>query len=121
MTRAPMGQPAGGAPISTGRSEATTVFGGANAIDVVGLQKAFGSKLVLKGIDITVAEGEVLVLIGPSGSGKSTVLRCIARLLPITGGEVRIGGQVVQEGGAGWRRRREISRSAKSLRGEVGM
>ena len=97
------------------------VFGGANAVEVSGLRKAFGSKTVLNAIDVAVAEGEVLVVIGPSGSGKSTLLRCIARLVPITEGEISIGRTVIQDGAAGWKRRRQIARDARSLRGEVGM
>jgi len=108
-------------PMRGDRPNGTSVFGGAKAVEVIGLCKAFGSNVVLNGVDIAVSEGEVLVVIGPSGSGKSTLLRCIARLLPITAGEVRIGDQVVQQGGAGWKRRREITRSARALRGEVGM
>ena len=121
MTAGPSsGLPSRSEPHAGGGDDAR-VFGGAKAIEVVGLQKAFGSKLVLKGIDVSVSEREVLVLIGPSGSGKSTLLQFVARLLPITAGEVRIGGQGVQDGGAGWRRRREIDRGTRALRGEVGM
>ena len=61
-------------------SERVNVFGGAKAIEVLGVRKSFGKNVVLDGIDLAVSEGEVLVLIGPSGSGKSTLLRCIARL-----------------------------------------
>jgi len=46
-------------------------------VRVEGLQKYFGKNHVLKGIDLEVFKGEVLVLIGPSGSGKSTFLRCL--------------------------------------------
>jgi polar amino acid transport system ATP-binding protein len=101
--------------------ERARVFGGAKAIEFVDVHKAFGKKIVLHGVDLAVSEGEVLVLIGPSGSGKSTLLRCIARLLPIDSGEIRIGGQVIQDGAAGWRRRMEITRSSGTLRKEVGM
>jgi ABC-type polar amino acid transport system ATPase subunit len=121
MTATPWQGPPPETAAGEGSAAHASVFGGAKAIDVVGLRKDFGSKLVLKGIDVSVSEREVLVLIGPSGSGKSTLLRCIARLLPITGGAIQIGGQVVQEGGAGWRRRREIARGTRALRGEVGM
>jgi ABC-type polar amino acid transport system ATPase subunit len=113
MARAPL------SPDLTASDE--TVFGGAKAIEVSGLRKAFGSKLVLNGIDVSVSEGEVLVVIGPSGSGKSTLLRCIARLVPITAGEIRIGNKVIQDGAAGWRLRRQITKGSRSLRGEVGM
>lgn len=46
-------------------------------IKITDLKKSFGSLDVLKGIDLTIAEREVVVIIGPSGSGKSTLLRCI--------------------------------------------
>lgn len=62
-------------------------------IVVKGLRKCYGELEVLKKIDIEVAEGEVLCLIGPSGSGKSTLLRCLNRLEKSTGGEIRINDQ----------------------------
>jgi L-cystine transport system ATP-binding protein len=46
-------------------------------VEVRGIQKSFGKNPVLKGIDLTVSKGEVVVIIGPSGSGKTTLLRCI--------------------------------------------
>ena len=46
-------------------------------IKITGLKKSYGSLEVLKGIDLTIAEKEVVVIIGPSGSGKSTLLRCM--------------------------------------------
>ncbi|MGE5454534.1 MAG: ATP-binding cassette domain-containing protein, partial [Methylocystaceae bacterium] len=49
-------------------------------IKVQGLCKSFGPLAVLQNIDLQVASGEVVVIIGPSGSGKSTLLRCINRL-----------------------------------------
>ncbi|HBU82250.1 amino acid ABC transporter ATP-binding protein [Paenibacillus sp. UMB7766-LJ446] len=57
-------------------------------IMVEGLKKSFGSNQVLKGIDMSVLEGEVVCVIGPSGSGKSTFLRCINQLDEITAGRV---------------------------------
>ncbi len=52
------------------------------------LQKSFGKIDVLKGIDIEIKKGEVVVVIGPSGSGKSTFLRCLNRLEEPTGGKI---------------------------------
>ena len=46
-------------------------------IKITDLRKSYGNLDVLKGIDLTIAEREVVVIIGPSGSGKSTLLRCI--------------------------------------------
>ncbi|HJJ94424.1 MAG: amino acid ABC transporter ATP-binding protein [Methanocorpusculum sp.] len=61
-------------------------------IEVKGLRKAFGDNEVLKGIDTTVCEGEVIAIVGPSGCGKSTFLRSLNLL------EVPTGGQILFEG-----------------------
>ncbi|MGG5172945.1 amino acid ABC transporter ATP-binding protein [Pseudarthrobacter sp. J1738] len=61
-------------------------------ITVKGLRKSFGTNEVLKGIDASVAEGEVVCVIGPSGSGKSTFLRCLNKLEEITAGQVNVDG-----------------------------
>ena len=57
-------------------------------ISLRGVHKSFGSNSVLNGIDLDIAEGTVVSLIGPSGSGKSTLLRCINLLEPIDDGEI---------------------------------
>lgn len=64
-------------------------------IEVRGLQKFFGDHHVLKGVSLTVRQGEVVCLIGPSGSGKSTVLRCMNGLESYQGGEVIVIGRKV--------------------------
>ncbi|MEE0704373.1 MAG: amino acid ABC transporter ATP-binding protein [Collinsella sp.] len=64
----------------------------ANMIEIHGLNKYFGDLHVLKDIDLTVAEGEKVVIIGPSGSGKSTLIRCVDYLEEPTSGEVVIDG-----------------------------
>jgi len=61
-------------------------------IEIKGLRKAFGADEVLKGIDLSIAEKEVVVIIGPSGSGKSTLLRCMNHLEEPTAGEVIVDG-----------------------------
>lgn len=61
-------------------------------IEIRQLRKSFGNLEVLKSIDLTVAQGEVTVIMGPSGSGKSTLLRCINRLEEITSGTVIVDG-----------------------------
>lgn len=61
-------------------------------VNVKGLKKSFGSNEVLKGIDLQIAEGEVVCIIGPSGSGKSTLLRCLNKLEDVTAGHVVIAG-----------------------------
>ena len=62
------------------------------AVSVRGLHKRFGDALVLRGIDLEVAPGEKVVVLGPSGSGKSTLIRCINGLETPDAGEVLIGG-----------------------------
>jgi polar amino acid transport system ATP-binding protein len=64
-------------------------------IELLDVHKRFGENEVLKGVDLTVDEHEVVCLIGPSGCGKSTLLRCVNGLEPIQGGEVRIDGHRV--------------------------
>ncbi len=61
-------------------------------IQFKGVHKSFGGRPVLKGIDLDVARGEVLVIIGPSGSGKSTILRCINKLIDIDDGRIVVDG-----------------------------
>ena len=61
-------------------------------IEIKGLCKSFGADEVLKGIDLSIDEKEVVVIIGPSGSGKSTLLRCINHLEEPTAGEVIVDG-----------------------------
>ena len=70
-------------------------------VKVEGLEKYFGRNYVLKGIDLEVFKGEVLVLIGPSGSGKSTFLRCLNFLEDPTNGEITVGGVHVTCGSHG--------------------
>ncbi|MEU8701600.1 amino acid ABC transporter ATP-binding protein [Streptomyces sp. NPDC048680] len=59
------------------------------------VRKHFGDLEVLKGIDLTVDSGEVVVLLGPSGSGKSTFLRCLNHLEVPDGGSIHIGGELI--------------------------
>lgn len=66
-------------------------------IEIKNLKKNFGTNEVLKGINQTVDESEVLCIIGPSGSGKSTMLRCINLLEQPTSGEIFVDGEPVTE------------------------
>jgi ABC-type polar amino acid transport system ATPase subunit len=61
-------------------------------IEVKNIHKYFGNHHVLRGVSLTVNEGEVIVLIGPSGSGKSTFLRCLNHLEKIQEGEIMVCG-----------------------------
>jgi len=63
-----------------------------------GIQKRFGSLEVLKGINLEVARGEVVCVLGPSGSGKSTLLRCVNLLEPPEGGEIFLEGHDICKG-----------------------
>lgn len=80
-------------------------------IEVRGLSKHYGDLAALVDVSLTVAAGEMLVVLGPSGAGKSTLLRCINRLAEPSGGEVRIAGESMHGTRAGLRR----------LRSQVGM
>ena len=71
--------------------------GAAPAIQIEGLHKAFGRLEVLRGIDLSVADHEVVCLIGASGSGKSTLLRCINLLEPIDDGRIVIHGRDITD------------------------
>lgn len=66
-------------------------------LEISALRKRFANLEVLKGIDISLEKGGFLVLVGPSGCGKSTLLNTIAGLESISSGEIRIGGQVVND------------------------
>ena len=62
-----------------------------SALRLAAVRKDFGGTPVLRGIDLTVPDGELLAVLGPSGSGKSTLLRVIAGLVPVTAGRVWLG------------------------------
>ncbi|WP_038210760.1 ABC transporter ATP-binding protein [Xenophilus azovorans] len=59
--------------------------------------KHYGAAPVIHGVDIDIADGEFVALVGPSGCGKSTLLRAIAGLEDISGGEIRLGGRVIND------------------------
>ena len=79
-------------------------------IKITNLQKSFGNLHVLKGVNLTITEQEVLVIIGPYGCGKSTLLRCMNFLEEPTGGTVAIDGVVLKN-----------DASINDVRKEVGM
>ena len=82
---------------------------GTPALELEGVHKSFGKLEVLRGIDLTLAEHEVVCLIGASGSGKSTLLRCVNLLEPIDAGRIVVAGEEVTAPGVDVNRiRREI-------------
>ena len=66
-------------------------------VNLSAVKKNYGQVAAIHGVDINIADGEFVVLVGPSGCGKSTLLRMVAGLETITGGELSIGGRVVNE------------------------
>lgn len=80
-------------------------------IEMKNVDKHFGQLHVLKDINLSVNQGEVVVIIGPSGSGKSTLCRTINRMETIDSGEIRIDGELLPEEG----------KALAKLRSEVGM
>src|SRR5947207_10825489 len=61
------------------------------------VRKSFGATAVIHGVDLSIRDGEFVVLVGPSGCGKSTLLRMIAGLEDITAGDIHIGGTLVND------------------------
>ncbi len=112
---------ASSAPVATARSAADdaapadrahrTERGAAPLVRMKGVNKHFGDLHVLKDIDLEVARGEVVMIIGPSGSGKSTLCRTINRLETIDSGEITVDGKPLPSEGRGLAR----------LRADVGM
>jgi polar amino acid transport system ATP-binding protein len=89
---------------------------------VEGLRKTFGSAEVLRGIDLEVARGEVVCVIGPSGSGKSTLLRCINLLEEPSGGVVRLAGEPIgYDIDAAGHRVRHPARRINAMRARIGI
>jgi polar amino acid transport system ATP-binding protein len=87
-------------------------------IELKNIHKCYGALKVLKGIDLAVREGEVLVLIGPSGSGKSTLLRCVNMLEAPTDGQILFQNQLVNDPKRSHRAQEQI---INTMRMKIGM
>ena len=86
-------------------------------VEVKGARKNYGAMEVLKGIDLSVARGQIVAIIGPSGSGKSTLLRSINHLETLNGGEVWLDGVKVNQNLKG----QAFERHINAVRQQMGM
>ncbi|SNS60238.1 ABC-2 type transport system ATP-binding protein [Asanoa hainanensis] len=78
------------------------------AIEVVGLRKAFGDKVVLDGVDLQVAGGTIFALLGPNGAGKTTAVRILSTLIRADGGQAKVAGY-------------DVGKEADDVRGAIGV
>jgi polar amino acid transport system ATP-binding protein len=90
-------------------------------LEIAGLRKTYGTLEVLKGVDCTVREGEVISIIGSSGSGKTTMLRCINMLEEFQDGTIRLDGEEIGYHVEGSRRRRKAEKEIARQRALTGM
>ena len=79
-----------------------------SAIAATGLRKSFGDKVVLDGIDLSVAEGTIFALLGPNGAGKTTTVQILSTLIGFDGGQVRVAGH-------------DLSRDPDAVRDVIGV
>jgi len=86
----------------------TTTVATRPAIAVAGLRKSFGDKVVLDGIDLTVAEGTIFALLGPNGAGKTTMIHILSTLIGADAGEIRVAGH-------------DLASEPGSVRGAIGV
>jgi len=78
------------------------------AVSVTGLRKAYGKKVVLDGVDLTIGEGEVFALLGPNGAGKTTMVRILSTLIPADAGTATVMGY-------------DLRGEASAVRGVIGV
>src|SRR6202158_6339682 len=78
------------------------------AVSVTGLRKAYGKKVVLDGVDLTIREGEVFALLGPNGAGKTTIVRILSTLIPADAGTATVVGY-------------DLRGEAEAVRGVIGV
>ncbi|MGP2490145.1 amino acid ABC transporter ATP-binding protein [Mesorhizobium sp. PUT5] len=92
-----------------------------NLLEIRDLHKRYGATEVLKGVDCTMRQGDVISIIGSSGSGKTTMLRCINMLEDFQGGTIRIDGEEIGYETAGGVRRRKKETEIARQRAMTGM
>lgn len=90
-------------------------------LEIQGLRKQYGNVEVLKGVDCTMNEGEVISIIGSSGSGKTTMLRCVNMLEDFQGGHIRLAGEEIGYDHTGASRKRKSEREIARQRAMTGM
>ncbi|ARF57898.1 ATP-binding cassette domain-containing protein [Streptomyces gilvosporeus] len=81
---------------------------GSSAIDVTGLSKSYGDKVVLDGIDLRIPEGTIFALLGPNGAGKTTTVQILSTLIPADAGQARLAGH-------------DLVREAEAVRAAIGV
>jgi ABC-2 type transport system ATP-binding protein len=86
----------------------TTTSAARPAIAVTRMQKSFGDKVVLDGIDLVVQEGTIFALLGPNGAGKTTTVHILSTLIPADGGDVQVAGH-------------DVTAEADSVRAAIGV
>lgn len=92
-----------------------------NVLEMKNIHKSFGSLEVLKGIDLEVAKGEVVGIIGPSGGGKSTLLRCATTLEMINKGDIFIAGETLVKTSDSGLVQYADNKKLKEIRGKFGL
>jgi polar amino acid transport system ATP-binding protein len=107
--------------LGTSDSKADQVVPSGPLLEAVGIRKQYGRNEVLRGVSFGVDAGDVKAVIGPSGSGKSTMLRCLALLEPIDGGEVRLEGRTIGVRRSGSLSVRLPERELAHQRADIGM
>ncbi len=90
-------------------------------VRICNLVKSFGTLEVLKGIDLDVKRGEVVVIIGPSGSGKTTMLRCVNALETYDDGSIEVDGVEIGYHNENGKRKRRSDRELSAIRADIGM
>jgi polar amino acid transport system ATP-binding protein len=98
-----------------------TADGATFRLEATGVWKSYGDNLILKGVSINVAPGEVVALIGPSGAGKSTFLRCVNHLETIDRGLIRLDGELIGYRLEGRRLNVLSGRQLSAQRARIGM